>query len=274
MNDNGLYNAQYLLYCWMSNFEKRKYAQIKEVCGHLNDTMNLNLGEYPWVGIFYPLLYSGVVDHVGKGYYALTRPLVIEYDSHLLLINKPEIAKHDPKLPVGWQLVMKEDVDEQKEAIRLNTFSVLQSFPSIDNVVDSWDSSLQDVSDLSYHDYRNMIGVAEYKKDGFVRYFSIPEKMYLKEMPAGETNPDAYRIGICLERVLNGQGNGFYFKKTQKLVVNVFAFPIMLYRALALDGMAERRTPSIQNDYIVFWNINTSVAKEANRILCKSIVYE
>lgn len=274
MSDDGLYKAQYLLYCWISNFEKRKYAQIKEVCGHLNDAMNLDLGEYPWVGIFYPLLYSGVVDHVGKGYYALTSPLVIEYGNHLLLINKPGATKHDPKLPVGWRLAKKEDVDEQDEVIRLNTSSVLKSFPSIDKVVDSWNSSLQDVSELSYHDYRNKIGVAEYKKDGFIRFFSIPEKMYLKEMPAGETNPDAYRIGICLERALNGQGNGAYFNKTQQLVVNKFAFPIMLYRALALDGMEERRPPYIQDDYIVFWNISKSVAKEVNRILCKSIAYE
>lgn len=274
MSDNGLYNAQYLLYCWMSNFERRKYAQIKEVCGYLNDAMNLDLGEYPWVGIFYPLLYSGVVDHVGKGYYALTRPLVIEYDNHLLLINKPGAAKCDPKLPVGWRLAKKENVDEQDDVIRINTSSVLKSFPSIDKVVYSWDSSLQDVSELSYHDYRNKIGVAEYKKDGFVRYFSIPEKMYLKEIPAGEINPDAYRIGICLERALNGLGNGSYSKKTRQLVVNNFAFPIMLYRALALAGMEERRTPTILDDKIVFWNISISVAKELNRILYKSIKYE
>lgn len=274
MSDNELYNAQYLLYCWMSNFEKRKYAQIKEVCGYLNDAMNIDLGEYPWVGIFYPLLYSGVVDHVGKGYYALTRPLTIDFGTHLLLLNQAGVDKPDPKLPVGWRLAEKEDVDEQDESIQLNTYSILKSFPSIDKVVDSWDSSLQDVRELSFHDYHNKIGIAEYKKDGFIRYFSIPGKMYLKEMPSGETNPDAYRIGVCLERALNGQGNGSYFNKTKLLVVNKFAFPIMLYRALAMDGMAERRTPSIQDDYIVFWNISKSVAKEANRILCKSIVYE
>ena len=274
MSDNELYNAQYLLYCWISNFEKRKYAQIKEVCGYLNDAMNMDLGEYPWVGIFYPLLYSGVVDHVGNGYYSFTRPLAIDFDNHLLLINKPVVDKPDPKLPIGWRMVEKKDSVDFGEAIRLNSYSVLKSFPSIDKVVDSWDSSLQDVSELSYHDYRNKIGVAEYKKDGFVRYFSIPQKMYLKEIPSGEINPDAYRIGICLERALNGQGNGFYFKKTKQLVVNIFAFPILLYRALALDGMVEMKTPSIQDDNIIFWNISMQVAKETNRILCKSIVYE
>lgn len=274
MCENGLYKAQHLLYCWISNFEKRRYAQIKEVCGYLNDAMNLNLGEHPWVGIFYPLIYSGVIDHVGKGYYALTRPLTIDYENHLLLINKPGADSPDPNLPIGWRLAEKENSVGLDEAIRLNSYFVLKSFPSIDKVVDSWDSSLQDVNELSYHDYRNKIGVAEYKKDGFVRYFSIPEKMYLKEIPSGETNPDAYRIGICLERALNGQGNGFYLKKTKQLVVNKFAFPIMLYRALLLDGMAAKRTPSIQDEFIVFWNISMSVARETNRILCKSIVYE
>lgn len=272
MSDNGLYKAQYLLYCWISNFEKRQYAQIKDVCGYLNDAMNLNLGEYPWVNIFYPLLYTGVIDHVGNGYYALTSPLTIDFGNHQLLINIPETNKLDQNLPVGWRLVEKNDIAESAESIRLNTYSVLKSFPSIDKVVDSWDSSLQDVNELTYHDYHNKIGVAEYKKDGFVRYFSIPEKMYLKEMPSGKCNPDAYQIGICLERALNGQGNGFYSKKEKRLVVNKFAFPIMLYRALLLDGVAVKRTPSIQNDYIVFWNISMSVAKETNRILCKSIV--
>ena len=274
MSNNGLYNAQYLLYCWISNFDKRRYSQIKEVCGYLNDAMNLKLGEHPWVDIFYPLLYSGVIDHIGKGCYALSRPIVINYDNHKLILNILGKERPDPKLPIGWRVVGKDEYIGYAKTICLNSYSVLKSFPSIDKVVDTWDSSLQDVSELTYHDYHSKVGVAEYKKDGFVRYFSIPEKMYLKEIPSGETNPDAYRIGICLERALNGHGNGFYLKKTRQLVVNKFAFPIMLYRALLLDGMATKRTPLIQDEYIVFWNIGMSVARETNRILCKSIVYE
>lgn len=274
MIDSGIYKAQYLLYCWMSNFERRRYSQIKEICVFLNDSMKLNLGERPVGIIFYPMLYSGVVDHVGKGYYALTKPLAIEFDNHVFLLNKLEDNAPDPKFPVGWHMVLKEDAPKQTETVRLNTMSALKSFPSIDKVVDSWDSSLQDVNELSYHDYHNKVGVAEYKKDGFVRFFSIPNKMYLKEIPSGEINPDAYRIAICYERVLAGQRNGVYFKKTKLLAVNSFAFPIMLYRALSLEGMAVKRTPFLQDNYIIFTNINMSVAKETNRILCKSIKYE
>jgi len=274
MNDGGLYNAQYLFYCWMSNFEKRRYPQIKEICAFLNDSMNLDLGERPVGSIFYPLLYSGVIDHVGKGYYALTKPLAIEFDNHVVLLNMLDGNHPDPSLPIGWRIVSKETAPELEETIQLNTMSVIKSFPSIDKVVDSWDSSLQDVGELSYHDYRNKAGVAEYKRDGFVRYFSIPDKMYLKEIPSGEINPDAYRIGICYERVVTGQRNGSYNPKTKQLSVNSFAFPIMLYRALSLDGLAIKETPFLKDDCIVFTNVSMSVAKEVNRILCKSIMYE
>ena len=258
----------------MSNDEKRRYAQIKEKCDFLSESMNLNLGSRPIGSIFYPLLYSGVVDHVGRDYYSLTPPMAIEFDTHTYLLNSLTSAKNSYNLPVGWQLVAREQRPSSIQAIRMNSISVLKSFPSIDKVVDSWNSSLQDIEVLTFHDFRNKIGVAEYLKEGNVRYFVIPNKRYQKEIPSRAANPDAYNIAICYQRALNGRGNGVYDKNTKRLIAERFAFPIMLYRALSLDGMSEMQYPSVQDAYFTFENISKDVAKEVNRILCKSIRYE
>ena len=273
-NKDAIHKAQYLLYCWMSRFEKRSYSLIKEACNSLNVSCELDLGDRPTNSLFFPLLNSGVIDHVGKDYYALTRPVVIDYESHAYLLNDPNYRYTNNNLPIGWQLISDDNVPEGIKKIRINSISILKSFPSIDKVVDTWHSSLQEESELSYHNYHNKVGVAEYKKEGHTRYFSIPQKNYLKEIPSQTINPDAYRIGICLERSLNGQENGFYNKKNEVLRVQHFAFPIMLYRALALDGMAEKSLPYHQGDYFVFEHIGYPVIKELNRILCKSIKYE
>lgn len=274
MNKEAIHNAQYLLYCWMSRFEKRSYTQIKEACDSLNASCELDLGERPTYDLFYPLLNIGVIDHVGKDYFALTRPIVIEYESHSYLLNGSTYNYADTNLPVGWQLITNGVFPKGIDVIRINTLSVLKSFPSIEKVVDSWDSSLQDESKLSYHDFKNKIGVAMCKEEGAMHYFSIPQKNYLKEIPPRSINPDAYQIGICSERKLNGQGNGFYDKRSHILKVPKFAFPIMLHRALALDGLAKMSLPYVQEDYIVFEHLEFPVIKELNRILCKSIRYE
>ena len=274
MNNDATHKAQYLLYSWMSRFEKRSYTQIKEACDFLNTSSELMWGERPIQYLFYPLLNSGVIDHVGKDYYALTRPVAIDYGSHAYLLNNTSYIYTNSDLPIGWQLITDVIIPEEIEKIQINTLAVLKSFPSIDKVVDSWHTSLQDESELSYHDYKNRVGVAEYKSDGFTRYFSIPQKNYMKEMPSRSINPDAYRIGICLERCLTGQENGLYCKKSLVLKVQEFAFPIMLYRTLALDGLKIKSLPLLEDNYIVFENITFPVIKQLNRILYKSIRYE
>jgi hypothetical protein len=258
----------------MSRFEKKSYSQIKEACDFLNASCKLDLGERPNYDLFFPLLNSGVIDHIGKNYYALTRPVIIEYKSHAYLLNGPNYVFSDPNLPVGWQLITHSVFPEGIDIIGVNSLSVLKSFPSIDKVVDTWHSSLQDESELSYHDFRNNVGVAECKKGGHTLYFSIPQRQYQKELPDHSINPDAYQIGICFERIVNGQGNGTYDKNSHILKVPKFAFPIMLYRVLSLDGLSYRSFPYQQGDYIIFEHIEYQVIKELNRILCKSIKYE
>lgn len=81
-----LSDLQYLLYVWLSKFEKRSLTNIKAHCNFLNDSYKLNIS-YPDWSIFWPLVYNGLVDHVGKGYYAVTTPIIIDYGSHFIYVN-------------------------------------------------------------------------------------------------------------------------------------------------------------------------------------------
>lgn len=177
-------------------------------------------------------------------------------------------------MPVGWALLIKEQVPEQVTMLKLNSLSVLKSFPRIDYVIETWNSSLQDTTELIYHDFKHQIGVAEYRSEGRTQFFSIPDKSVLKEIPPREKNPDAYRIAICYERSLTGYSNGVYYKKKKLLRVQSFAFPFVLYRALMLDGLSVQVFPKEENGSFLFENITPTVVKELNRILCKSIRYE
>lgn len=274
MSKTASYKAQELLYGWMSNFEKRSYSQIKEACNFLNMSLDLNLGERPVVHLLYPLLYTGVIDHVGRDYYALTRPVIIGFGSHAYAVNCMDARKSGPKMPVGWSVLDKERMPENAPLLKMSSLSALKSFPRIEHVIETWDSSLQDATELSYHDFNCHVGVAEYRSEGRTKFFSIPEKSVLKEIPSREINPDAYRVAICYERSLTGQANGVYDKKRKLLRVQSFAFPFVLYRALMFDGLAVQMFPKEENGYFLFENISPSVAKELNRILCKSVRYE
>lgn len=268
---NNIQQAQILLHQWIGNFEKRSYVQIKEACVFLNSSLELELGEHPVWELFHPLLLSGAVDHIGKEYYALTKPVALLFDSTGYLINMS--GEMNENLPVGYSNVDICSIPKDIRPIRMNSLSVLKSFPSVDAVIDSWEKSYIDGALLSYHNYKNRIGVAE-QTTGTVKFFSIPDKLYIKEIPSRAINPDAYNIAMTYERVLNGDGNGFYRKSEKELYMRKFAIPILIYRALALDGMAIKSFPTAVGDYFLFKNVSQSVVKEINRIFCKSVRYE
>ena len=138
MNNNASYKAQELLYNWMSNFEKRSYSQIKEACNFLNMSLNLNLGEHPVAHLLFPLVYTGVIDHVGQDYYALSQPVMIDFGSYIYSINSMTGLGSGENVPVGWALLIKEQVPEQVTMLKLNSLSVLKSFPRIDYVIETW----------------------------------------------------------------------------------------------------------------------------------------
>lgn len=271
MNES-IYKAQLLLYKWLTHFDRKSYNSIKDTCEYLNETENLGIHSNSIWELFFPLVLNGVVDYAGNDYYSVTDPLILDFKNHSYLING-EFPNTDANLPVGYQLLQNEHCPQITNRIRMGSLAVLKSFPSINNIIEGWNDSIQDETILEYHNSKTRIGVAEIN-NGTSRYFSIPEESLLKEIPSRSINPDAYNIGIYYERVANNDINGKYNRATCELKLYSFGIPFVLYRALMIDGLEKQLFPKKEKGVCVFYNISKAVVKELNRILCNSISYE
>lgn len=261
---------QELLYIWISKFNKRSLISIKKNCEHLNEAMNLQFSNPMW-GIFWPLVFNGVVDHIGDGYYALTNPIVLEYDTHSYYINAEPVSQSGKSVAVG---ITECDFKEEHgyKTMSPSALCILKTFPCVKDVVDNFRHvTLQDESELKY--LCKGRGLAELK-NGLKRFFSIPEKTDIRELPSREINPEAYAIAYSLTRIENDESNGSYNKDKKILLMPTFALPFMLYRVLMLECMASRKLPYRQHHQYVFENISLETVKQLNRILCNSIRYE
>ncbi len=267
--NSSIYQAQLLLYKWLSHFDKRSYHSIKEVCEYLNVSMHLEILGNPMWALFYPLLRNGVVDCAGNDYYAIASQVVLDFNTHLYAVNG---GNFDDKYGIGYSGIERGDIKDSHNVLKLSTYALLKSFPSIEEVVLGWNNSLQDESLLRYHNKHRQAGVAELT-NGTNRYFVIPSKNILKELPGRHINPDAYNIAACYERVINNEANGVY-TQSHELKMNSFGLPFLLYRALMIDGLSIRKFPIEVNGMVSFPNISKLVIKELNRILCNSIAYE
>lgn len=268
-----LTELQNLLYIWLSKFEKRSLENIKVHCKFLNDSYNLNLS-YPDWSIFWPLVYNGLVDHIGKGYYALTTPIIIDYGFHYIYVNHQPASLVVKKLAVGIYLSENMENPKNYSVIKIDSLSVLKSFPTVKDVVDSFPLSLCDEKDLIYYNKNVRNGIAKLNSGGFTRYFSIPSELYMRELPNRTINPEAFAIAYCYSRAVNKESNGIYKNGSNLLVLPTFAFPYMLYRALLLYSLSNKIMPEVDEKYYFFSNISKSYVKQLNRILCNSISYE
>lgn len=273
MNSTERNAMQHLLYVWLSKLGRRSLDSIKISCDYLIESHHLDAGIPIWE-VFWPLVFSGVADHTGKGYYALTEPLIIKYDSHFYYINNvPQTAKFK-EVSVGIYysdyLVNDHDIKE----ITVDPKAILKKYPAVDAVVDSFTKSIQDEKELKYFDWKNRKGVAELENEGLKRFFSNPEKAYIKELPDRTINPDAFAIAYCYGRAITGEGNGIYNSRHRKLITPSFAIPFTLFRVLQLDTMACKNMPERDGNTYVFNGVSAPVVKELNRILCNSIRYE
>ena len=238
---------QKLLYVWLSKLGRRSLDSIKTSCDYLVESHQLTSSNPIWE-IFWPLVFSGVADHTGKGYYALTEPLILKFESHCYHINNIPISEKFKEVSVGY--------------------------PSVDKVVDNFSKAIQDEKELRYYDWRNRIGVAELEKEGLKRFFSYPAKAYMRELPDRTINPDAFAIAYCYGRAISGEGNGTYYSEQKELVTPAFAIPFTLYRVLQLETMKKKTLPEKEDNIYVYKGVSSSVVKELNRILCNSIRYE
>ena len=223
-----LTDLQNLFYVWMSKFEKRSLENIKAHCDFLNESHGLNL-TYPNWSFFWPLVFNGLIDHIGKGYYALTAPIIIDYGRHYVYINyKPNNVK-SKQLTIGIFISEKLDNPRAFAVIKVNPLSALKRFPTVKDVVDSFEKSHRDPKELEYYHWKSGKGIAKLETEGLTRYFSIPEELYMRELPSRTINPEAFAIAFSLSRAINNEPNGRYNETTNTLALPNFALPYLLY---------------------------------------------
>lgn len=264
--------AQELLYEWISHFDKRSLESIKKNCDYLNNINELQL-TYPIWEIFWPLVFNGVIDHIGNGYYALSSAIILNYSTHSYCINTSPVNLKSEKVLPGIELA-EPVINADCKVMRPETIAILQTYPTIKDVVDNFPVTLQEESNLKYINSRTRRGLAELEQNGLTRYFSLPESLYIRELPSKKVNPEAYAIAYCLSRAVNGEQNGIYNQESKVLKIPSFAFPFMLYRILLIECMAFKKLPYINDSNYVFENISVDIIKQLNRILCNSIDYE
>lgn len=268
-----LTDLQNLLYVWLSKFEKRSLENIKAHCDFLNESHKLNLSYSNW-SFFWPLVFNGLIDHIGRGYYALTAPIIIDYDTHFVYINcRPSNLKAE-QLAIGIYLSDSLENPRNYSIIKVNPLSVLKKFPTVKDIVDSFPKSLREEKDLKYYNWNVRRGIAKLESEGLTRYFSIPEELYMRELPNRGINPEAFAIAYCYSRAINKESNGIYNEESKILALPTFAFPYLLYRTLLLYSLSNRIMPEVNEKYYYFKNIPNFFVKQLNRILCNSIAYE
>lgn len=272
MNKREIEQIQQLLYVWISNFDKRSLESIKQKCDYLNEIYHLELQNPIW-GIFWPLVFNGVIDHVGSGFYSLSVPVVLDYSTHFYYINVfPQKVKSE-YVAVG--ITLSEALEEVKcKIMHPSTVSILKTYPCIKDVIDGFPRSLEDEANLKYVNWKAKRGLAELEKEGLTRYFSLPEQQYIRQLPSRVINPEAYALSYCLTRVVCKESNGTYNCSTRQLIMPSFAMPFMIYRVLLLECLASRNFPQKQDSNYIFENISAGTVKQLNRIFCNSIQYE
>lgn len=169
MNKGNIEQAQQLLYVWISNFDKRSLVSIKQSCDYLNEICHLKLQNPIW-GIFWPLVFNGVIDHAGNGFYALSEPIILDYGTHYYYINVIPHKTESKHVTVGISLSrLFEEVG--CKTMRPSAIAILKSFPCIKDIVDAFPKTLEDESNLKYANWKSRRGLAELDKEGLTRFF-------------------------------------------------------------------------------------------------------
>ena len=149
---NNILKAQEALYLWLSSFDKRSYDLIRQSCDYLNIQYDLGIESYAVWKIFYPLVYTGVVEHVGNGYYALTEPMAIDFGTHYVIINSKEGNSSKTGESIGISLLdKKKGIISHQNVIQFHALQILRSFPTISTVVDGFYESIVEEEKFEYH---------------------------------------------------------------------------------------------------------------------------
>lgn len=250
--------AQKLLYQWLIERGRVRYERIKDICEYLNILCDLGL-QKPINNIFYPLLYSGIVEFIGDSRYHITPTCAISNNKRTITVN--------PLLPETLErtsyIGLYRGECECTNSYQFNLNSILAAFPSIEQYI----HSLQSTFSWRTSDFTNNIGVVQKRDDSLNQYFIEGKKCY--SIPHQSVNPDAINIAYCYGRIMNG--NGEYDAITKILRLKKFRIPIMIYRVLLVETLLNGSEVSIENEYYVFNHIDRKSYIELSRIFCKSI---
>ena len=274
MQSDRLIKARELLYLWLSKAEKKSFDSIRKTCDYLSQAYNLGLEGYAVWDVFSPLLKTGVVDHVGRDYYAITEPLRIE-GPHRSIVTNVHYSESLHRTPfVGVYISDEKENPEDIKSISFDCLSALKAFPCVSNVVDAFPKTVVDSQDMKYYHYKGGKGLTERVKNGQSRFFCIPELQYQREVPGRSVNPDAFNLAYTYSSIINNEKTGRYDKSAHSLYLKSFGFPIMLFRVLFIESILNGGIPEEHDGYFHFSNISTLCFRELNRILYKSIEYE
>lgn len=271
--NSDLFHAQKLLYEWLCHSGKRSYETIRKNCLYLDEAYSLGYDSSSIWRLFNPLVKTGVVDYVGGDYYAACPKISLARCEHVLYSNPGEHNIIEDETPfVGLYISKKSEAFS--DAKPFDALSVLRTLPSVDRIVDNFPRSVQDLTGAQFYNHKSARGLTKKLNDGAVRYFSIPEKVYEREVPSRVNNPDAFNLAFCYSRAINGKHTGRYCGESHTLRVNNLGFPIILFRVLLVESMLNGFIPTVSDSTVSFEGISTRVTKELNRILCKTIVNE
>ncbi len=268
-----MHNAQQLLYSWFAMCGNIRYERIKEKCDYLNIQLSLCLDK-PISHIFYPLLYSGVVDfsHIGK--YRITPPCtIINQQRNRSVISNPLHTESLSKTSFVGIYVRDGRVDEiqTEQSYRFSAKKILSNYPSVDKCVkSSMETYGINFSELSFTGNKSK-GLAVRNGNGLLSYFADLSNRKCYTLTHPSENPDSINIATYYDRVINCISNGLYKQKKQILLLKRSGFPIMVYRVLLLETLLSGSEPSSCEKYFEFQNISKDIIKELNRIFCNTI---
>lgn len=259
--------VQELIYIWLREVGEVNYDRIKQACNYLNNKHALSF-EKPIHNLFYPLLYSGVVEFSRHGKFCIAPECVISKGGEIHIVVNPRIVDNSLEAnAIGIYTSNQPDVFATATRYQFNLESILTKIPSVDSCVLSY----QQIHDVRLCDFEQREGVSRKKSDSRRWYFIDSTHDQCYSIPDQSINPDAINIATCYTRIITSLHNGIYNSVSRELKMNKYHMPILVYRVLMIESLFGGTMPYIDNEYYVFKNISRKAFSELNRIFCQSI---
>ncbi len=264
---SNIATAQSLLLKWISIKGSVSYQQIKDRCEYLVLQYRIDNYGKPTTHLFYPLLYSGVIDIVGVGKYAATPTCIVsKTKSNIKVISNPSTLNNVQNSSFAGIYIDKND-DAVLSSYNINTVSILSKIPTVEDIIKSCDT----IVGYNFDSSEKRLGVIKKSEDGLIRYFVNCDKYQCYILESVSSNPDILNIAAYYERVLKGERNGVYLQSNKELKLKHIGLPIIIFRLLLLESLLNDTEPYLQDGYYVFRDVSNSVTRELNRIFCNSI---